>query len=270
MNHSKLIYKFRNLLFCGFLAFAFSSCSSLQEVPNALNMPLPAQRHDMKASISVGYGGLALQASYAIDSHLVLTSSTQWNYNLLTSVDADGGPISAYHKELLEDIGVGYYKKLSDYTRFEVIGGLGLSFTRYNSSYESLDLAGDSYYNDYYTGNIIHAFAQADWGFVHRSFALALGIRFSERDYTGVYENYRDINHGATNIYLDNFYKSGIFDFYVEPGLNASFGSGNLKYNIMLGFSFSTSGFNLNPYILPNVSLPIYLSTGFTYALSGK
>src|ERR1022692_4513145 len=225
-------------------------------------MPLPAQRHDMKAGISIGHGGLALQASYALDSHLVLTSGTRWNFN------ADG---YTYHNELLEDIGVGYYKKLGDNTRFEVIGGLGWSTTRFTSLYEVYDLAGNSYYNAYYTGNILHAFTQFDWGFVHRKFALALGIRFSERDYTGVYEYYSDYNQPYIHIFNDNIYKSGIFDFYVEPGLTASFGSGKLKYNITLGFSFNGSGFVFNPGMSSsNPSLPIYLSTGFTYALSGK
>ena len=259
----------------GFSSLVLSSCSSLQEVPNSLNMPLPEKIHEVKTRIDIGTGGLGLQASYAIDSHVVLISSTKWNYAFKSATDQDGGPISIYHNEWVEDIGVGYFKKLNDKIRFEVMGGLGLSFTKFSSLYENLDLAGDSYYDDYFNGNIIHVFTQADLGIVHRAFALGIGVRLSDRYYTGNYENFQIINQGGFHQFTDDKYRLNVNTFYVEPGIVASFGRGFLKYNIIFGLSINTTGFELNPAIAHNEAawlplMPIFLSTGFTYRIHGK
>ena len=79
-----------------------------------------------------------------------------------------------------------------------------------------------------------------------------MGLRLSDRYYTGSYENYRDINQAAYHQFIDDKYKLGINIFFIEPGITASFGAGNLKFNIMAGFSFNTSGFELNSAIIEN------------------
>ncbi len=261
--------------FSGLLVLILSSCSSLQEVPNALNMPLAGYKGDTKASLNIGTGGLALQASYAVDSHLVLTSSTKYNFFPQNGADNDGGPITIFHNEWQEDIGAGYFFEPFDNSRFEIIGGLGWSSMNYSSSYENIDLAGDSYYNTYFNGNIVHGFIQADGGIVNRGFSLGLGMRLSDRYYIGNYESYQNINSGFDHQLTDDKYKLQVNTFCIEPGIVTSFGTGDMKFNIMLGFSFNTTGFILDPVIAQNKaswlpSLPIFLSTGVTYAIHGK
>jgi hypothetical protein len=222
--------------------------------PVMLNMPLPHEEKEIKATIYTGSEGAGIQASYSINNWLVLAGNCSMVY--------DG----KYIDHAVTDIGAGFYKKIGKTGSFEILGSGGYGFTNTNVLNKRwLDYADNEYLNIYskmYRGSL-----QLDIGVRNDYIEFSIGARLTDMFFDGDYEAlYYDINNHIDSLKHMPLKGHALF---IEPGMTLSAGIRNVKFTGSIGFSYQIDGMTINPFYGP-LYFPLYATAGITVELFGK
>jgi hypothetical protein len=222
--------------------------------PVMLNMPLPHDEKEIKATGYTGLEGEGIQASYSINKWLVLAGNCSMVY--------DGH----YIDHAVTDIGAGFYKKIDKYASFEILGSGGYGFTNSDVlnkrwfKYEDNEYL--YIYSQMYRGSL-----QADIGVRNKYMILSAGLRLTDMFFDGDYEAlYYDINNHIDNLKHMPLKGHALF---IEPGLTFSVGLRNVKVTGSVGYSYKIEGMTINPFYGP-LYFPLYATEGITVQLFGK
>lgn len=94
-----------------------SGCAPLY-IPNTVNTPLLSNKGEIQGAVYAGTSGFDPQLAYAITDNIGIMLNGSFE-------NSESDTTDDYHKHQLFELGVGYYKKLSDKGRFEIFGGYG-------------------------------------------------------------------------------------------------------------------------------------------------
>ena len=222
---------------CLISLFAFSSYGQYLYVPGSLNMPLATNKGEIKGTASLGNGGVELQGSYCIDSHMVVCINGMYG--------------SRWASNTSGTVGCGYYTSFSSRGRFEIMGGGG-----YGVDFEWVEWLT-------YPGQLVEVnaklprvFVQADLGYVKNHVELGFGIRVSEIFYRGTVTTSLFGAHDSVISKTTNSLAGQ--ELFLEPCIMVSFGGKNIKVHLSAGLSGMISGYEFRSYdILPTASLGV-------------
>lgn len=154
---------------CIILLSAFLySCRAVFYVPNSVNTPLFTQKGDFNVNGNLGANGYDLQAAYAPTNEIGVILNSSF-------ADRSSDSSSNYHKHLLIESGVGYYKTLGNNGRFEIFGGGGLS--KVEGSYSYTELFTNNRITDRVNGKYYRLFIQPSIGVNTTAFQGSFSLR---------------------------------------------------------------------------------------------
>ncbi len=138
------------------------SCAPLY-IPNRVNTPLLSHQGELQAGAFIGSAGFEPQASYAVTNHFGLLLNGSF-----TPGKAD--TTKDYSRNNFIELGLGYYRRLGERTRFELFTGYGFGnmYARYNNGY----------FTDYRDAAMQRVFIQPDIGFSTAVVDGGLAMRF--------------------------------------------------------------------------------------------
>ena len=96
----------------------FSSCSP-EYIPNMVNTPLFSNQGEFQATVATGTSNFDAQLGFAITDNIAIIANGSY-------ADETNDTTDEFHKHLILEGGLGYYKKLSESGRIEVFGGYGI------------------------------------------------------------------------------------------------------------------------------------------------
>jgi len=219
----------KNLILFSVLMYTIimSSCNTTLYVPNAVNAPLLKEKNEVKFSI----GPNNFQAAYALSSNVGIIGNAFWD-NYKAEVTSGGITTETENKGNLFELGVGYFKPLSENIVFETYVGGGLG---------KIDFSNDNT-QKYYDVDATKFFVQPAIGYVSKIIDVAFTPRFSAVKYNSL--NAR----GYTQAELDEEYlnKGDVEDktwMFIEPAITARVGFKYVKLQAQIGFASKlTSG----------------------------
>jgi len=97
----------------------FTSCSP-EYIPNMVNTPIFSNQGEFQATVATGTSNFDAQLGYAITDNIAIIANGSY-------ADETNDTTEDYHKHLMLEGGLGYYKKISESGRIEVFGGYGIS-----------------------------------------------------------------------------------------------------------------------------------------------
>lgn len=233
-------FLFRNLLLwqrriavwsLGIGAIYLSSCAPMY-IPNKVNIPLLSHAGELQVGAFGATSGLDPQVTYAITNHVAVMANGSFRN------DEPDSTTTNYHKHSFGELGVGYYKQLSDNLRFEVFAGYG------GGNIEAL--YSNSLFSDYAKTKIKRFFIQPDVGFTTKVVDPGLAMRF-------VIVNATQANQNITRAFL-------------EPAVSLKAGFEYIKFVFQAGLSIPFQNDNMieqEPFIAA-VGIQAYLFKGYT------
>jgi len=219
----------RNLIYfiVGAAGALFTSCNTTLYVPNAVNAPLLKEKNEIKASI--GFNNF--QAAYGITQNVGVIANAYWD-DFKADVTTNGVTTKTNNKGNLYEIGLGYFKPLSQNVVFETYVGGGLGKIDFSNGQQE----------QYYDVDATKFFIQPAVGYVSKMFDLAFTPRFSAVKY-----NHLNVS-GYTQAELDQEYLNkkdveGKTWMFLEPAITARVGFKYVKLQAQVGFASKlTSG----------------------------
>jgi hypothetical protein len=225
-------------IWCICLALCCSAWTPYIYLPNTLNMPLPEHKNDLKTVFNAGTDRMFVQASYALDSHVVVLADYTLHHNNIN--------LNNYSY----NVGGGYFSKLTPRYRFEILTGFGEGagnvemdqyillgeFRRFSDRY----FARSDYSRFYLQGDIAREFPKVELGF---------GVRISNLFLNGNYKVNRTFrfpfvpSDSTATIENTNFDRSSIL--LMEPGFSLTAGAHHLRFNFNIGGSFALSPYGI-------------------------
>ncbi len=183
------------------LIIYLSGCSPLY-IPNTVNTPLLSNKGEIQGAVYTGTSGFDPQLAYAITDNIGVMLNGSFENSESDSTDD-------YHKHQLFELGVGYYKKLSDNGRFEIFGGYGFGKIDAYTEYAIFDTRSDV--------NSNKIFIQPAFGLSSKIFDFGFASRFV-----------------IINIHDDivSYTRS-----YIEPALTVRVGWKQVKFAYQIGYS---------------------------------
>jgi len=241
----------KKIVFLAFILSTFAGCSPYLYIPDSVYMPLAGNKGEFKGNLSYGTSGAGLQASYCVGDHILLMTNIS-EYNSMNNNAYTPGLLSFpySYKNFSGDLGAGYFHRIGDHGRVELIAGAG-----YGSSNSNLEGAPPGYSGIGYSGNLanytvngsfLHLFAQPDIGLVYGNYEFGLGVRLSGLNLNGKYsiEQQTDSNKNFVRaVYNTNLNGTTLI---IQPALMVSLGLEKVKLNLGLGYSGKLSGPNID------------------------
>jgi len=114
----KTTKKEQRFLYLVFILVLFSSCSP-EYIPNMVNSPMFSNAGEFQAIVATGTSNFDMQLGYAITDNIAVIANGSY-------ADQTNDTTDEFHKHLILEGGVGYYRKISSAARIEVFGGYGL------------------------------------------------------------------------------------------------------------------------------------------------
>ena len=217
------------LIFIGLLVISMlsTSCNTTLYVPNAVNAPLLKEKNEIKASI----GASNFQAAYGITGNVGVIANAYWD-NFKADVTSGGITTETENKGKLFEVGVGYFKPITENVVFETYVGGGLG---------NIDFSNDNT-QKYYEVDATKFFVQPAIGYVGKIFDIAFTPRFSAVKYNGL--NTRGYTQAELNEeYLNKSDVEGKTWMFLEPAITARVGYKFIKLQAQFGFASKlTSG----------------------------
>jgi hypothetical protein len=219
--------------YCIFIILIFNSCTPYLYFPTTPNIPLPEKKHELNFNTGISTGGIYLQGSYALNSHLlVLADYARYGTENTT------GYRHFWHCET----GLGYFTSISKKFRLEMIGGYARGKV---SGYEYQAPFTYTYHfkNIYdYNNDINRFFIQPDFAYISKGkdFCVKAGFSFKTSYLTMENLKYRieQTNYDMTSIYYDSSLNLSNKALYFEP---SAFIDGSIyHFDIKAGIGIST------------------------------
>ena len=101
------------------LIFAVLSSCSPEYIPNMVNSPMFSNGGEFQATIATGTSNFDAQLGYAITDNIAVIANGSY-------ADQTNDTTDEFHKHLILEGGVGYYRKINPAARVEIFGGYGL------------------------------------------------------------------------------------------------------------------------------------------------
>jgi len=231
----------------------FYSCRTTPVLyyPNALNMPLASEKHELKVTASYGSDGIGFRGSYAVDSHLLIYANgcfigNGWRWKLNNPENTIVGA------------GVGYYTKFEGHGRLDIMAGAGYLTTNSQTNNHFIEFfsnAPDSNENLHIIAKFFSGSLQANLGYVSENVCFGFGLRFTNLYLNGNY--FATYTDQKTN----NFLSQKIIplkgnSLFVEPGFAISYGNKDFKVTADFGLSYQNNGFKIDGFYGPLYSSP--------------
>ena len=100
-----------------FIMVLMSSCSP-EYIPNMVNSPVFSNKGEFQATVATGTSNFDGQAGYAITDNIAIIANGSF-------ADKTNDSTDEFHKHVILEGGVGYYRKISSTARIEAFGGYG-------------------------------------------------------------------------------------------------------------------------------------------------
>jgi len=94
-----------------------SSCSP-EYIPNMVNTPVFSNKGEFQATVATGTSNFDAQLGYAITDNIAVIANGSY-------ADQTNDTTDEFHKHLIIEGGLGYYRQISSSARIEVFGGYG-------------------------------------------------------------------------------------------------------------------------------------------------
>ncbi|MGE0088418.1 MAG: hypothetical protein AB7S50_02960 [Bacteroidales bacterium] len=107
-----------NLLLLLSLIGIFNACSP-EYIPNMVNTPVFSNKGEFQATVATGTSNFDAHLGYAITDNIAVIASGSY-------ADQTNDTTDEFHKHLILEGGLGYYKNLSSNGRVEIFGGYGI------------------------------------------------------------------------------------------------------------------------------------------------
>ena len=206
------------------VAMTFIGCTPLY-IPNVVNTPLFSNKNEIQASVHYGTAGFDPQIAYAITNNIgvMVNASFEKEQSDSTSLFP--------HKHAFGELGVGYFKKVTEKQRFEIYGGYGIGKIEYEVSENSLvELA---------KINTNRFFIQPAYGTTSEHFDFSIASRIIWITGKGETQNYtRSFWEPAVTLRAGGRYVKGV----MQIGLSVPFREDALIEYEPLMFSFGIQG----------------------------
>ena len=92
-----------------------SSCSP-EYIPNMVNTPVFSNKGEFQATVATGTSNFDAQLGYAITDNIAVIANGSY-------ADQTNDTTDEFHKHLIIEGGLGYYRQISSSARIEVFGG---------------------------------------------------------------------------------------------------------------------------------------------------
>ncbi|MBW4362598.1 hypothetical protein [Flavobacterium taihuense] len=222
-----------------FLIFAtLTGCGPVYYVPNTQNVPVMKNKGQTNLSLGLNVSestdGFELQGAYGLTDKITIQLNTDW---VKSSDDASNGSGN------FVELGIGYYKKISNSFVFETYGLLGYGSMKYSENYDYLQEI---------KANFFRLGLQPCISFSSKYFIASLSGRFANINYNSISGNYYEVDYLKTN----NSY------WLVEPALTVQAGFENIKLQIQFQLSDNLTNSNFSQdYSLFSVGLKVNLNS---------
>jgi hypothetical protein len=205
------------------------SCAPVY-IPNTINTPLFKHEGELQLAVYAGTAGFDPQISYALTNHIGLMVNGSF-----MSDESDSS--TNFHKHQLIEGGIGYFKSMSDRTRFEIFAGYGGGTVQ--AQYSNI------LWTDYADTKMTRFFIQPALGYSTATIDAGLALR------------YVIVNAGQEPDFETQS--------YLEPAFTLKAGYKYLKFVGQLGLSIPTSEelyINHQPAMF-SMGVNAYLAKGF-------
>ena len=178
-----------------------------QYIPNTLNVPMLKNKGEFQASVNTGgFVFFDPQFAYAVTDNVGLMMNT--------SFQNTKGKMGDYHKHILGEIGIGYFKKIGKLFNFEVFTGYGYNRIK---TQRTVYLGG---YQTYYSNaNTDRIFLQPNIGFSYGILEYNLSGRLT---YNFIHDLYNEKELRA---------------LFLDPAVTLKLGKNPFKVSLQGGFS---------------------------------
>lgn len=229
-------------------------CSPCYYSPSAHNVPLFKEQGDARLSGSFKLSprsiGADVQMGVAITDYLGIVAGYSYftgSPSLLKNYDY---PVN--FKNHMGEIGLGYYRPLTDKFIFEIYSGYG--YNRINNQFNKKDCRGNS------TLKSSRYYIQPAIGLSTRNVELILSGRFRVVSYADIqFSGSLDKRVRTKYVELNN----NPTDYFVEPAFTMRLGGGNVKFQFQIGFAVECSRSILE-------YDPLNVNFGLIFSFNGK
>ena len=194
-----------------------------QYIPNTLNVPMLKNKGEFQASVNTGgFVFFDPQFAYAVTDNVGLMMNT--------SFQNTKGKMGDYHKHILGEIGIGYFKKIGDLFDFEVFTGYG-----YNRIKTQRTVYLGGYQTFYSNTNTDRIFIQPNIGMIYDVVEYNLSSRIT---YNFIHDLYNQEEKQA---------------LFIDPVVSMKFGWESFKISLQGGISmpvYQSSYVEYKPYII--------------------
>jgi hypothetical protein len=187
----------------GIVSIYLSSCAPAY-VPNVINTPMLSNKGEFQASVHSGTSGVDPQFAYAVTDNIGIMLNGSFMNRVDTAED-----YGDFHKHQFYEVGIGYYKKIGQFGRFETFGGYGFGKIKTNFDSNLWEWSSDVRTNRY--------FIQPAIGFSNSFFDGSFASRIV-----------------VVDLKQDSYRNTAMF---LEPVITAKLGYKYVKWMVQMGFS---------------------------------
>jgi len=199
-----------------FSLLGFLSSCSPEYIPNMVNTPVFSNKGEFQATVATGTSNFDAHLGYAITDNIAVIASGSY-------ADQTNDTTDEFHKHLILEGGLGYYKNLSDAGRIEVFGGYGIGQIQTLEDFGSLGFESvDVNYNKIFLQPGVGAVTD----FFDGSFATRLSI--------------------IQMLPSENSTITESWHMFIEPVVTAKIGYRYVKAVIQIGYSFPVNADNID------------------------
>jgi hypothetical protein len=241
------------------LGTVFTGCKPNAYLPNTIHTPLLKEKGEVRATINLSN----LQLAYAITDHIGVMANGQ--YSTMSQSTTSGNIVDEdISKQMLGEIGVGYFKPLGEYAVFEVYGGGGYGNVSINTKSTGL-VTGD--FERTFTAPVSKIFIQPSIGLTNETFDIAFtprltGMNYGERKLDGFPTNEFDRDNILVS---DGLYSLKGMHMFFEPGVTFRVGIKWVKFQIQ-GFYVGQISGEETTYIPVQIHLGIHANIAKRYS----
>ena len=208
------------------IGFGMVSCSPKFYTPNTQNVPLISEKGETSLTVSGNDNQVEFQGAYGISESIAIKA----NGGLFIPADQDNG--NGGSGKFME-LGVGYFKPISDIWVFELYGIVGFgSFENYlpSTKNDNPSTNGDI------SANILRVGIPPNFGFKTTYFSAAVSSRIVNLTYSGI-----EGDLIFDNINQPSYLEDNSSNFLIEPALTIRGGFEKLKLQLQYGYSVNLS-----------------------------
>lgn len=187
-----------------------SSCSP-EYIPNMVNTPVFSNKGEFQATVATGTSNFDAQLGYAITDNIAVIANGSY-------ADQTNDTTDEFHKHLIVEGGLGYYRKITTAARIEAFGGYGFGKIQTLEDLGSLGM-------DAVDINFNRIFIQPGIGAATDFFDGSFAVRLA-----GV-----QMKPGKTSTIPESW------NMFIEPVITTKFGYKWVKAVVQFGYSFPTN-----------------------------